>query len=80
MNKFPTTNGELLNSEYAGKDDFFVLARLEKKADGAVHLHIDKDLPIAVQHEGKRDEVEKETGVRLPLRKDIDRGNHEEYG
>lgn len=72
-NQYPTNAGELLTSVYRGKDDFFLLCKVEKNS-GGTRITVENGFPIAVNKEGMRDAILAETGIKLPTRKEISKG------
>ncbi len=72
-NQYPTIAGELLTGPYRGKDDFFLLCKVEENSDGT-HITVEENSPIAVNKETVRDVILAETGIKLPTRKEISKG------
>ena len=69
---YPTNAAQLMASTYRGKDDFFLLCRVEQGQDTSII--VENDFPIAVNKENVRDAILAETGIKLPTRKEISKG------
>ena len=70
---YPVTAKELLDSEYRGEADFFLLCQLDNDGE-TPKIIIDDGFPIAVNKDDLRNEIDTKQGIKLPRRYEITNG------
>lgn len=78
LSMYPKTNAELLESPYAGKDDFFLVARVTRNVENGEWLvNFESDLPAVANNKKIQRRVFEETGEEILTKADILSGNHD---